>query len=51
MARYRTLPQKIRYGKMLKRNSPVPSWCVIRTNRKFRNHPKRRQWRKTRIKR
>ncbi|MCG3216600.1 MAG: 50S ribosomal protein L39e [Candidatus Heimdallarchaeota archaeon] len=51
MARYRNLSKKIRYGKELKSNSPVPSWCVIRTNRRFRNHPKRRKWRSTRIKR
>ncbi|MHA1198203.1 MAG: 50S ribosomal protein L39e [Candidatus Heimdallarchaeaceae archaeon] len=51
MARYKNLPRKLRYAKEGKSNSPVPSWCVIRTNRRFRTHPKRRRWRASNIKR
>lgn len=51
MARYRQVSKKLRYAKELKRNSSVPSWCVMRTNRRFRTHPKRRRWRSSRIKR
>ena len=51
MARNKQFPRKLRYAREMKSNSPVPSWAVIRTNRRFRTHPKRRRWRSSRIKR
>ncbi len=50
MARNRHLAKKLRYAKKLKSNAPVPSWIVMKTGRKVRTHPKRRHWRRTRIK-
>ncbi len=51
MARYRTLSRKLRYAKELKSNTPVPSWIVMRTNRRVNTHPKRRNWRQVKINR
>lgn len=51
MARNKALSRKLRYAKEMVSSSAVPSWIVVRTNRKVRTHPKRRQWRTTKIKR
>ncbi|MHA1115055.1 MAG: 50S ribosomal protein L39e [Candidatus Heimdallarchaeum aukensis] len=50
MARNKVLSRKLRYAKSMKTNSSVPSWIVVRTNRRVRTHPKRRSWRQVRVK-
>jgi large subunit ribosomal protein L39e len=47
MAARKSTPRKIRLMKKVKQNSSVPAWVIVRTKRKVRNNPKRRQWRKT----
>ncbi|MHA1303539.1 MAG: 50S ribosomal protein L39e [Candidatus Heimdallarchaeaceae archaeon] len=49
MARHKVISRKLRYAKKMKSNTPVPSWIVIRTNRRVRTHPKRRNWRQVKI--
>jgi large subunit ribosomal protein L39e len=41
---------KKRLVKKTKQNSPVPAWVIIRTKRKVRTNPKRRVWRRKRLK-
>ncbi|HEY4673182.1 MAG: 50S ribosomal protein L39e [Thaumarchaeota archaeon] len=41
---------KIRLEKQRKQNSSVPTWVIVRTNRQVRTHPKRRAWRRTKLK-
>jgi large subunit ribosomal protein L39e len=36
---------KRRLNKDTKQNRRVPAWVMIRTNRQFLRHPKRRSWR------
>ncbi|MHA1984383.1 MAG: 50S ribosomal protein L39e [Candidatus Hodarchaeales archaeon] len=50
MARNKPTGKKIRLGNRLKQNRTVPTWVIMRTQRKVRNHPKRRQWRQSRLK-
>ena len=38
---------KARLNKKVKR---VPAWVMIRTNRQFLHHPKRRSWRMSKLK-
>jgi len=47
MAAHKSTPRKIRLMKKIKQNSSVPAWVIIRTKRKVRTNPKKRQWRKT----
>ncbi|MBI1828491.1 MAG: 50S ribosomal protein L39e [Thaumarchaeota archaeon] len=47
MAAHKSTPRKIRLMKKLKQSSSVPTWVVVRTKRKVRSNPKRRQWRRT----
>lgn len=47
MAAHKSTPRKIRLMKKLKQNSPVPAWIIVKTKRKVRSNPKRRQWRRT----
>jgi large subunit ribosomal protein L39e len=47
MAAHKSTPRKNRLMKKLKQNSPVPAWIIVRTKRKVRTNPKRRQWRRT----
>src|SRR5438132_6812038 len=47
MAAHKSAPRKIRLMKKLKQSSPVPTWIVVRTKRKVRTNPKKRQWRRT----
>src|SRR5207247_700914 len=47
MAAHKSTPKKIRLMKKLKQNSPVPAWIIVRTKRRVRTNPKRRQWRRT----
>ncbi len=50
MAHAKPLARKLRLGKALKSNSPVPLWVIARTAGRFRWHPKRRHWRRNTIK-
>ncbi|MHA2060893.1 MAG: 50S ribosomal protein L39e [Candidatus Sifarchaeia archaeon] len=50
MARYKPLGKKLRLGKAQKQSRSVPAWIVVRTRRRVRTHPKRRHWRRTRLK-
>jgi len=44
-------PKKKRLLRKAQSNRRVPGWVMIRTLRRFRQHPKRHQWRRSRIKR
>ena len=50
MARNKPTAKKMRLGNRLKTNKTVPTWVIMRTQRKVRQHPKRKQWRKSRLK-
>ncbi|MHA1169244.1 MAG: 50S ribosomal protein L39e [Candidatus Hodarchaeales archaeon] len=50
MARNKPLGKKLRMGSQIKTNSTVPTWVIMKTNRKVRTHPKRRRWRQSRLK-
>lgn len=40
------LGRKRRLAKKANQNRRVPVWVIVRTNRKFQTHPKRRHWRR-----
>lgn len=42
--------KKKRLMKKTKQNRRVPAWVMMRTNRQFTNHPKRRNWRRSNLK-
>jgi len=46
----KTLGRKKRLAKEGRQNSRVPSWVIMRTERKVTSHPKRRNWRRSSIK-
>lgn len=50
MAHFKPLGKKLRLAHALKENSNVPVWVLIRTRRRFRSHPKRRHWRRSKLK-
>jgi len=50
MARYKPLAFKLRLAHAKKSNRSVPIWVVARTMGRFRTHPKRRHWRRNRLK-
>jgi len=50
MARNKPLGKKLRLAKKLKQNRPLPLFVRIKTNRRVRTHPKRRLWRRNRLK-
>ena len=41
---------KERLNKKIKQNRRVPAWVMMRTNRQFLRHPKRRSWRMGKLK-
>jgi len=41
---------KGRLNRKIKQNRRVPAWVMMRTNRKFVRHPKRRSWRTSKLK-
>ncbi|MEA1985000.1 MAG: 50S ribosomal protein L39e [Euryarchaeota archaeon] len=43
---HNTKGQKMRLAKAHGQNQRVPSWVIIKTNRKVVSHPKRRHWRR-----
>ncbi|HHI30729.1 50S ribosomal protein L39e [Methanosarcinales archaeon ex4572_44] len=42
--------RKKRLAKAHNQNQRVPSWAIAKTNRKVVNHPKRRHWRRSKLK-
>lgn len=50
MSRNKPAGKKFRLAKALKSNFPVPAWVIIKTNGKFRFNPKRRHWRRNKLK-
>ncbi|MCW3131991.1 MAG: 50S ribosomal protein L39e [Candidatus Methanospirare jalkutatii] len=45
-----TKGMKLRLCKAAKQNRRVPAWVILRTNRRVTTHPKRRHWRRTKLK-
>jgi len=41
---------KKRLVKKARQNSPVPTWVVVKTKRRVRTNPKRRMWRRRKLK-
>ncbi|RLG61042.1 50S ribosomal protein L39e [Candidatus Geothermarchaeota archaeon] len=50
MAHNKPHARKLRLARALKSNSPVPLWVIARTKGRFRTHPRRRYWRRTKLK-
>lgn len=50
MARNKPAAKKRRLMKAEKKNSPVPAWVIAKTRGRVRTHPKRRHWRRNRLK-
>ncbi|MBS7656847.1 MAG: 50S ribosomal protein L39e [Candidatus Bathyarchaeia archaeon] len=50
MARYKPAAKKRRLIKAGVETKPVPSWVVAKTRGKVRVNPRRRHWRRTKIK-
>ncbi|WXG45337.1 MAG: 50S ribosomal protein L39e [Candidatus Atabeyarchaeum deiterrae] len=50
MARNKPLGKKLRLAHALKENRSTPTWIVMKTNRKVRTHPGRRNWRSSSVK-
>ncbi len=44
------LGRKLRYAKALKQNRPIPLWVLVKTKMRVRDNPKRRFWRRTKLK-
>ena len=41
---------KKRLAKKTRQNSPVPAWVIVKTKREVRTNPKRRMWRRKKLK-
>ncbi|NPA47908.1 MAG: 50S ribosomal protein L39e [Thermococci archaeon] len=50
MARNKALAKKLRLAKAAKQNRRVPVWVILKTDRRVMTHPKRRNWRRTKLK-
>lgn len=50
MARNKPTARKRRLAKAGKQNRTVPAWVIVKTAGRFRTHPKRRHWRRSKIK-
>jgi large subunit ribosomal protein L39e len=50
MSSRKPLGKKLRLMAAEKSNRRVPAWIMIRTARRFTNHPKRRTWRRSHLK-
>jgi large subunit ribosomal protein L39e len=50
MARNKPLGKKIRLGHANKENTSVPTWVIVKTHGHVRTTPKRRNWRRNKIK-
>ncbi len=44
------MARKLRLAKAMKQNRPVPVWVVAKTMGRVRTHPKRRYWRRSKLK-
>jgi len=49
MARNKPAAKKLRLAKAGKEKKPVPTWVIARTRGTVRTTPKRRSWRRTKI--
>jgi large subunit ribosomal protein L39e len=50
MARQKPTAKKLRMIKAGKRSKPVPAWVVVKTQRGVRSNPRRRHWRRNKLK-
>ncbi len=50
MTRNKPPAKKARLNRAVKQNRRVPAWVMMRTNRNFLRHPKRRSWRQSKLK-
>ncbi|HEY7588354.1 MAG TPA: 50S ribosomal protein L39e [Thermoplasmata archaeon] len=50
MARNKPCAKKRRLMRAVKSNRRVPAWVMQRTSRRFLRHPKRRSWRRNKLK-
>ncbi|MEM0128295.1 MAG: 50S ribosomal protein L39e [Thermoplasmatales archaeon] len=50
MARNKPVALKKRLMAKIKENSRVPAWVMVRTNRAVTTNPKRRTWRRNKLK-
>ncbi|MHA1754712.1 MAG: 50S ribosomal protein L39e [Candidatus Odinarchaeia archaeon] len=50
MARNKPLAKKLRLGHSGKASSSVPTWVIVKTHGHVRITPKRRNWRRNKIK-
>ncbi|HIE13994.1 TPA: 50S ribosomal protein L39e [Candidatus Bathyarchaeota archaeon] len=50
MARNKPLAKKLRLIKAGRESKPVPTWVIAKTRGRVRVTPKRRHWRRTKIK-
>ncbi|MFL2977105.1 MAG: 50S ribosomal protein L39e [Candidatus Thalassarchaeaceae archaeon] len=51
MSSNKTFGKKQRLNKVAKTNRRVPVWVILRTNRKVQSHPKRHNWRRSKLQR
>jgi len=49
MGRKKDTSKKNRLVKAGKKNSSVPTWVIMRTNRNVRSNPKHRAWRRQKL--
>jgi len=50
VARNKPFAKKLRLLKKVKSNRRVPAWVIQRTKRQFTRHPKKRSWRRNKLK-
>ncbi len=50
MARNKPVAKKLRLAKANKQKQAVPTWVMVKTFGRVRTHPKRRRWRRAKIK-
>lgn len=50
MTRNKPTAMKRRLMRKVKQNRRVPAWVMMKTNRGFTRHPKRRNWRTSKLK-
>ena len=50
MARAKHLARKLRLARATKSNSAVPAWVIVKTMRRYTFNPKRRHWRRSKLK-
>ena len=50
MARNKPLGKKLRMARANKRTKGVPTWVIMKTGGKVRQHPKKRHWQRNNLK-